>query len=133
MRCPSCNKFVAFEESDPEVDLEDNADLGTVNGTVRIVNACAECGEELKEANFDIDVDVSEFVNAHTDKDDEGTHEISIEEGGFERDQRSEGKGRGAKTFYGASGSIRLSCKCGENQDVAWSDFVQASDMDELV
>jgi hypothetical protein len=58
MRCPDCNKFVSFDvDGDPEVELEADESTGEVTGTVRIVNACQECGAELTEATFDVDVD----------------------------------------------------------------------------
>lgn len=77
MRCPSCNKFAAFDTSgDPEVDLEiertENEDAGdgedaeagmdkatdirvVVVGSVRICLTSECCGDEMKESNFDIE------------------------------------------------------------------------------
>ena len=44
MRCPDCNKFVAFDtDVDPEVSVSVEND-GSITGNVRIVNNCAECG-----------------------------------------------------------------------------------------
>lgn len=65
MRCPDCNKFVSYDESaEPEVnDLQISE--GNVTGQVRVLLTCAECGTELKEANFDIDVSV-ELPEHHT-------------------------------------------------------------------
>lgn len=54
MRCDQCNKFAAYDDStEPEVDLNFDADTGDVNAQVRIVLTHDECGQELKEANFD--------------------------------------------------------------------------------
>jgi hypothetical protein len=60
MRCPDCMKFVGLETEvpEPDVDLEiefdeDGASL-SLGGIVRVVRNCAECGQELKGADFDI-------------------------------------------------------------------------------
>lgn len=62
MRCPDCSKFVGLETEVPEseVDLEidfaeDGASL-SLTGTVRVVRNCAECSQELKGADFDIEL-----------------------------------------------------------------------------
>lgn len=134
MRCPSCNKFVAYEEVDPEVELSvDNE--GHVTGSVRIVNSCAYCGEELKEANFDVDIDAHVGANdASFDK--HKGHELGVDSDEIDRTSRVEGKGRGAKTFYGASVGIVVNCEECEGTPVVatltWSDDEQASSMDEL-
>lgn len=138
MRCPDCNKFVSFEEVDPEVnDLEVNED-GYVTCNVRIVNACAECGNELKEAVFDI-----EQENACAEHRGKG-HELSIEDTGAERTSRSgyfkKGKfvpayGRYAKTLYGVQVGYAIKCSCSDDWTVEGTleDEIQASGMDELV
>lgn len=63
MRCPDCNKFVSFDtEQDPE---ESNASIdaqGHVAINVRIVNSCADCGTELKEAEFVLESDAFEVL-----------------------------------------------------------------------
>ncbi len=65
MRCPSCNKFVPYDtDSEPEVDIEIDAE-GSVSGTVRIVNTCADCGEELKEASLDVNEDLTDECDGH--------------------------------------------------------------------
>lgn len=55
MRCPDCNRFVAFDyEQEPEVDLSPmftGLQEVTTEITVRHLLTCAECGTELKEAN----------------------------------------------------------------------------------
>jgi hypothetical protein len=138
MRCPGCNKFVSYEEVDPEVDLslDWSGDTPTISGSVRIVNACEDCGEELKEATFDIYVDAKVGANEESFKAHK-EHELSVEPGEVERTCRSEGKGRGAKTFYGASVEIVVTCMTCVGSPtvttVTWADEVQASSMDELV
>lgn len=61
MICPSCNKFAA-NSTDQEPEIELQCESGHVTGTVRIVLTSECCGEELKEANFDVDVDLEEEI-----------------------------------------------------------------------
>lgn len=137
MRCPDCNKFVSFDESDPEVnDLDVSAD-GTVTAVVRIVNTCAECGTELKEGTFEFE----ELVDAEGHNG-EG-HELSVQESGADRTQRSgyfkkgefiPASGRYAKNFYGVSVTYTVTCSCGAlSVEDAFEDDMQASSMDEMV
>lgn len=138
MRCPDCNKFVSFDSDvEPEVnDLEVNED-GFVSCNVRIVNACGDCGTELKEASFDMESEIE--IGEHKGEE----HELTVENTGAERTSRSgffqkgkfvSGFGRYAKTFYGAAVDFTVTCSCGK-LDVSgqMTEEVQASGMDELV
>jgi len=150
-RCAECNKFVSYDQADPEVDnleIEGN----TVSATIRIVNNCDQCGTELREATLEPTIEV-EIPDEHIDEGKEwcetckepqwvlpdGTHKcrehlLTVEEENSERTDRQEGKGRYAKTFYGATVFFSVGCSCGEmeviNGDL--SDDIQASAMDEL-
>lgn len=131
-RCPDCNKFVPYEEQDPEVEVEIDEE-GTVTGTVRIVNACGECGTELREATFEVDAPeyglAAEELAKHTG---EG-HGLEVEEQSSERTTRQEGKGRYAKSFYGYDLAFRVTCSCGQLKiEGQTNDDIQASSMDEL-
>jgi hypothetical protein len=147
MRCPDCNKFVAMESADPEVSLEveytpshdaDNKPIHEfmVTGSVRIVRNCAECGNELKEANFDVEqaVEFGEDVGAAVDVADfkeEDLESADVEETSSEATE--EGGGRYAKSYYGAyiQFDVRVGGKVVASGE--WSDKVAASGMDELV
>ncbi|MBU1457050.1 MAG: hypothetical protein KKD01_20235, partial [Proteobacteria bacterium] len=104
MRCPDCNKFVGMDvDNEPEGNGFDIDDEGVLTDSVRIVNVCADCGTELKEANVDLEIDLSAEVAAHraachVEGDD---HELEVTDETLERTERSEGKGRGTRTFYG--------------------------------
>ena len=137
MRCPDCNKFVAFDEQEPEVQVIEVDEDGHVRVEVRIVNACADCSQELKDATFELEADHE--IEGHKG---EG-HELSIEEDGCERTGRSgyfkKGKfvpacGRYAKTFYGVNVAYSISCSCGKLEGVSGTveDEVQGSGMEEL-
>jgi hypothetical protein len=133
VRCPNCNKFVSLDtETEPEVELEADETTGEVTGTVRIVNNCADCGTEMTEASFDVDVEfpLSEAHMKEHPEDEE--HALELEDPGADRMERSTGRGRGTKTFYGAEAELVVRCRCGFEEKLPWSDDVQASYMDEL-
>jgi len=137
-RCPSCNKFAALDTSeDPEVSLEIDEE-GTISGDVRIANKCEEDGEELAEANFSIELgeqptEIAEHLEIALPGGEK--HHLSIKEVSANRTDRSKGKGRGTKTFYGAEVTFEVTCTCDTSftYEGAWSDDIQASHMDSLV
>lgn len=141
MRCPDCNKFVPFDaDVDAEPELECDETAGEVTGTVRIVNACQECGAELKEATFDVDVDfpdaekrMDEMVGQDPDDPESEAHALELDDPSVDRTSREVGKGRGTKTFYGAEADLTVRCRCGLPWTEHWSDEIQASAMDEMV
>lgn len=155
MRCPDCNKFVSNDaESDPEVEeieiteeptaaVPPNAEEGSgavdshpgqVTARVRITVNCAECSTELKEHNFETEAELPEAVVDHVG---EG-HELSVEEESSERTERSEGKGRGTRQFYGYQLTAKVTCSCGKlgedgaGEELVFEDDVQSSHMNEL-
>ena len=123
--CSQCTKFRSIEEQEPEVDLDIN--INRITGTVRIVNSCAECSNELTEANFDIDEEVLDIGEEHSG---EG-HDLNLDADSGERTQRYEGKGRWMKTFYGFEVPYQVTCECGFSCDGSTSDDIQASLMDQ--
>ena len=144
MRCPDCNKFVSFDtDSDPECDVSVNNE-GMVTVQTRIVNTCAECSQELTEATFDIEVDLTGPVSEHratcaecqTSKED---LEASAEGTRLDRRQTHDRHGkpiknpRYQKQFYGAEVTVDLQMPCGEIVQGTASDEIQASGMEELV
>lgn len=59
MRCPDCNKFVSYDDSnDPDIQDISYAD-GHVSAQIRVVLPCGDCGTELKSADFDLDLAVA--------------------------------------------------------------------------
>jgi hypothetical protein len=128
-RCPDCNKFVSYEEQEPEVTIE--VDGGAITGTARIVNACQDCGTELTEFTFEVSQEI-EDADAH-----EGdSHEMSVETSLEERTTRTEGRGRKPRTFYGFSCHYTVACSCTPGKEVESgeiTDDCQASEMESLV
>lgn len=59
--CPSCNKFTALDNGDPEVDLEVEYDgnVLVVSGNVHLTRNCADCGTTMKELYADLEDAVS--------------------------------------------------------------------------
>lgn len=133
-RCPQCNTFAAYEESDPEVDSVEidqcerpepdesgmpdaerpapEPETVAVRASVRIVNVHDNCGTELKEATLELEGTV-EIPGGHSGSD----HELEAEEAGSERTSRQDGApgtpSRYRRTYYGAKVDIDISCSCG--------------------
>jgi hypothetical protein len=132
MRCPDCNKFVGMDtDNEPEMDesgFDEEEGKGTI--TVRIANACAECSQELKEANFELEFDLSDDFEEAKRDDPDAELEWSFD---CTRQERTEGKGRGLRTFYGVEVTVSLNNVKGAITTESQSDESQASGMDELV
>lgn len=136
MRCNDCNRFVTLEQdSDPEVDLDVDME-GNISGTIRIANTCPECGTELTEYTFDVDIDasaeVNDYLKAHTDI----TDPILTLDEDFERiDARKPAMPGGRPVMhYGVRGKVTLRID-GQDDTICGCDFeelVAGRDMDEL-
>lgn len=130
MRCESCCKFVALEFQEPEI-VETSVDTvsdteGSLTGTVRVYRTCAECSQDMKESNFDINEDF-EIPAGHAGD----GHDLSIED--EEATGHEEGGGRYKKSFFGYEYSATIKCSCGEEiAKITTTDKVAASHMDEL-
>lgn len=138
MRCPDCNKFVGYEEAEPEVDVDYDGLTG-VSIRARIANVCDQCGTELKEAELEWEEDISDQLKAHkcTGEDfsaEETNSERITRSGNFKKGIFVPASGRYAKMFYGASVDVKISCnECGEEvHTLTVEDYVQASSMEEL-
>lgn len=140
MRCSSCNKFVPFDEAllevnDVQITEAPTADLpGGAQAEVRLVRPCAECSTELKSYDFETAVPLPAAARAHYG---EG-HALELEAEEPESTERSEGSGRGLRSFYGYTLLARLSCACGELKDetgepvdLSFEDEAQASAFEE--
>lgn len=57
MRCPDCSKMVSYGEPEAELQSEDVDDDGKVSATVRLVLPCGECGTELKDNEFEFEIE----------------------------------------------------------------------------
>lgn len=135
-RCPNCNKFVSLEQQEPELDLAVDGD--EVSGTVRLVLACAECSEEMKELHFDVNIKIK-----HACDDDTIECEFEISDESAEATDRYNDKDRKGKPiknmrymahYYGADISVTVKCaECGE--EIELSDTVEeaASGFESLV
>jgi hypothetical protein len=128
MRCPDCKKFVSMESTfeDEEASFED----GEVTVQVTLKRNCAECSIEMKEHAFEKVESVPDWdPEAHRGDD----HEQSAEVENVEESERSEGTGRGRKTFYGFTADVTVTCKCGWEVKLRVEDDIQASYMTDLV
>jgi hypothetical protein len=140
MRCPDCNKFVGFDaDTEPEVDVRVDDD-GMVSGSVRITNNCTECGQELKQAEFEVDIDFTDEVRKHKVARPNEPHALDVELNASRTDwmQTKDRRGNTIKSYrymkhmYGAEGAVVLTCSCMEeplaSQD--WGDAVSGSGME---
>lgn len=126
MRCNDCNRFVGYDEQDPEVNDIQIDESGVVTVEVRIANACDQCGTELKEATFNLEADMSAECEGHTqdtipepkEGEEPVEHELSVEECSSERTSRSDGKegtpSRYRRTYYGVRVEFEIHCSCGK-------------------
>ena len=134
MRCPDCNKFVSFDDSnEPEVNDVNVDDNGYVTAEVRFVLTCAECGAELKEGNYSLDGNV-DLTNHHTEpkegEDPMGEHILEAEEDSCEQETIS----TKSKTQYAVRLSVKVTCTaCDFEETVELSGEMTAAEMDELV
>lgn len=148
MRCPDCSRMVSYDtEVEPEVTNDPSVEDGTVTVEVKRVLTCAECGTELKETEFSVDVDVSgamgECDKAPLEEDgSKGEHDWEVEvdaqptTGVINKDRkgRTITNPRYMTTTYGVDITATLTCAhCGEHVEFIASDETPASSMDELV
>lgn len=131
-RCNDCNKFVSYNtDVDPEVTNEQmtvHSDSVDYDVDIRIVNECAECGTEMKDAelNFSGSFDIDP-------KDHDDSDEWTMDVENVNRTERTEGKNRGTKTFYGAEADLVLrDSKGNELESVHINEYEQASGMNDL-
>jgi hypothetical protein len=134
MRCPTCNKFASFDtDTEPEIsDEKFDDDTCVVSFNVRIVNTCAECSEELKEATFDVELDGPKpFPHEDSCKNQE-TYSVEVESSREDRVVRGKSP-RYNKTFYGYSATATVECDgCSASFSISHQDDIQASAMEEL-
>ena len=135
-RCPDCNKFVSIEMADPEWIQEpeiamDTEIPDTVTGELRLVQTCAECGEELTEAALEVEENFELSHNPDCEAKSDEPLELSYD---ASNNDRMEGKGRSAKHFYGADITITLTCpKCKAETKVETMVEEQSSSFESLV
>jgi hypothetical protein len=159
MRCPSCNKFATYDTSnEPEFSLDATYDqepeaptkgIVQVSGSCRLVLTAECCGDELKEANFDLDVHVSVQKSPECTCEADTYSDFEAECEDAEITDRSEHQKtrtlkdgtvkvtpipyRYQRRFYGVAGTIVVRCGCGKTEATeSFSDEIQASSMDEL-
>jgi len=154
MRCPSCNKFPSFDIGEPELDLD--VENGIVTGTARLFLTTQCCGDEAKETNFEVEINLeTEFEDVLRAAGIE-TPDLSMDGVGFEltsedgsgderwEDKTKKGKPikpRYQKKFYTLDVNVDVLCTYPRPDSAEplsititgnFKDEVQASGMDEL-
>jgi hypothetical protein len=125
MRCPDCNKFASYDE--PEVEENSIDDATSIEVTVGL--NCADCGGRLKEAQITLALGEEP---SHQDPACDGTWMVKNDAVDYEPSTRTEGTGRGTKTFYGAKASWTVECDtCHASHEVTAANDEQASNFEE--
>ncbi len=139
-RCSQCNTFVSFEQAEPE-DSGSDVDIAgaygsdgesfndiQITGSVRLVLQCANCNEELAESDIEMNCEETFEHEVGCEIDPDSTEDVTSQDVEYTATDGSEGKGRYRKQFYGAEGSVSVSCGlCEATMDFNFSELVQAS------
>lgn len=141
MRCQNCGKFVSYGEPETNVDHEDIND-SIVSVTTRVVLPCAECGEELKEADLEFEFDLDELHECLADEELDSAKDpyelLDVE--AIEESKRITVSKTGKqiaysnqKQYYGAKVIASVKCnRCNESFTVSDTLYKQASYFQEL-
>ena len=142
MRCPDCQKFVAYDtEVEPEVNsVEFDGDTFTSEVT-RALN-CGECGNILKSAELTVEADGVKEDTTPEDACPDDEHEWDAEATATPemRVKDTDRHGRKIKyarymtTEYGVTVEFTARCsKCGQEVSATGEEYIAASGMDEQV
>jgi hypothetical protein len=164
MRCNSCNKFVSFDtDTEPEVDGLEVSCISQgepiekdgvrvvpvqvqVQGSVRMVNNCADCGTEMAEASLEIDQEYTIDIPAETITVDGkirqlGDDDFEVEDDGASRDdelQRTDRRGkpirnsRYMKHLYKAIAEFTITGPGETTASETWEDSVQGGEFEDI-
>ena len=137
-RCPDCRKFATINsETECALTLEDfDINDPVARGTIRMPNECADCGTEISQHEFDIEIDFSDVINNHDCPEKDTGVGWSFETGDVERSTREHPPhAKVRKKFYQVSVDITLNCNCEEkiSETRTFNGEIQASSMEILV
>jgi hypothetical protein len=128
-RCPSCNKMASLEtEAEEPEGLEYDPGSGLVTGTIRVVRKSECCGEELREATFDIEAEVG------VDEDSKDGDEYEVEVGSYEETESGGGRYAANKVGFSLDGKV-VRRRDGKETEIGTfdaADAMNASAYDEL-
>jgi len=145
-RCSSCSKLCALNTEDPEVDFEsisvDNRGIA-IKASVRLARSSECCGDEVKETTFEPETSlnwsdipgIEKHYDTKTGEPLSDDHELDIDEGDVNTTERSEGRGRGLKSFYGFEVGYVVRCACDTSEALyegTFEDDMQASHFEEI-
>jgi hypothetical protein len=139
-RCESCQRFVSLEQGEPEVEgLEVDAAGEVVTGSVRLSLICADCGQELKEAQVDLSIAIEGLAEhasacAESGQAEVEVDDISPEDRLMDRDRKGRKitRARFMKHLWGARVVVTVTCGCGETWEAEGLVEESASGFDEL-
>ncbi|MCJ7747898.1 MAG: hypothetical protein MUP27_09145 [Desulfobacterales bacterium] len=146
MRCPNCEKMVSYGDPEMEVQSEDVDESGNVEATVRLALTCADCGEELKDNEFELSTQVEhecskEKLKEVKEEDQGEGFELELDEPESTEDYKPKTNKQGKpvpmryqKHFFGVKLTGKVTCnKCKEEIPIEMEDECQASGFNECV
>jgi hypothetical protein len=138
IRCNDCRKFASINsESDPVVSEEEfDKESGMFTAAIRMVNECADCGQELQEDNYDLQLDFSDLLKKHDCPEKETGEGWCAEIEESRRTVREEPPNATRRVkFYGVEVDVRVVCNCEEAvaETKTFTAETKASHLDVLV
>ena len=135
MRCSNCNKFASLEAGEvvPDVSVESDevhgiVECSSVSGEVRIALVCADCGEELKETTFEVNLSLE---LEHGEECEGSDLDVDFEPESVEKFEPPNAKRQ--THWWGAAGTATVECgSCHGKVSADWSNYAKSSEMDEL-
>jgi hypothetical protein len=152
MRCPDCNKFVAYDEPQCEVQTVEVCD-DEVRANITVSLNCADCSQTLKDCELEASCTITHECKPKKDRpaDQKPSEDYDADEDQYEVENEGEPEGcsrmetkdrngkpiksaRYMKTFYGFTLQTDIRCrKCGEIFTVDLDGEEQASSFNERV
>lgn len=121
MLCPSCSNELALDGEfyNSSIDLDG---ISAAVGTVTITVVCKDCMHEFGEYDLELELDITEWAEAHSDEEE---HELSVE---LDDESFDEYKNPNNGLLYpGATATVKVSCSCGSEIQYIWSNYEEPS------
>lgn len=126
-RCPSCNQFASNDLEVDDVSADCDGDSVEITTELSLMSAC--CGDTMATAAPSDSLEIPGMD--HTAECDEDARQFSVEITSEDPTDWFEGKGRGARHFYGVDVFLTITCdECGAEGTLDCRVGEQASSFD---